>query len=211
MFTGIIEELGRFVGASRQGATVRLEFAADVVVGDVAVGDSIAVNGCCLTVVEHDPGGFVVDAVEETMTRTNLGALVPGEEVNLERSVALGGRLGGHLVQGHVDSVGTIVAPAPHLEVTVPPDLEPYLVVKGSITVDGASLTLVEVAPESVRIEIIPHTSALTTLGRKGEGALVNLEVDVVAKYVERLVRAGVPSPYTGRVPEEVDDAHRAD
>ena len=203
MFTGIVEELGRFVSAVRSGLTTRLEFGASLVTEDVGIGDSIAVNGCCLTVIEHSAKSFAVDAIDETLSRTNLGQLASGDVVNLERSLALGDRLAGHLVQGHVDGVGVIVEVAPHLCLEVPPDLSLYLVEKGSITVDGCSLTLVTVTPDRIRIEIIPHTSAVTTLGQKGPGALVNLEVDVVAKYVERLVRAGVPSPYdaplTGR------------
>ena len=196
MFAGIVEELGRFVSASRSGSTTRLEFAASLVTEDVKIGDSIAVNGCCLTVIEHSATSFAVDAIDETLSRTNLGELVAGEAVNLERSLALGDRLGGHLVQGHVDGVGVIVEAAPHLCIEVAPDLGPYLVEKGSITVDGCSLTIVSAAPGQIRIEIIPHTSAVTTLGQKDRGALVNLEADVVAKYVERLVRASVPSPY---------------
>ena len=162
----------------------------------MAVGGSIAVNGCCLTVVRYSATSFGVDATDETLSRTNLGQLKDGEAVNLERPVALGDRLGGHLVQGHVDAVGTVIEPAPHLSVEVPQRLEPYLVEKGSVAVDGCSLTLVAVAPELVRIEVVPHTAEVTTLGRKARGGLVNLEVDIVAKYVERLVRAGVPSPY---------------
>ena len=196
MFTGIVEELGSFVSAVRSGSTTRLEFSANLVTEDVEIGDSIAVNGCCLTVIEHNATFFAVDAVDETLSRTNLGQLTEGEAVNLERSLALGERLGGHLVQGHVDGVGVIVGAAPSLTIEVPPDLAPYLVEKGSITVDGCSLTIVAVTSDQIRIEIIPHTSAVTTLGQKGPGALVNLEADVVAKYVERLVRAGVSSPY---------------
>ncbi len=196
MFTGIVDEVGRFVSAARSGSTTRLEFGASLVTEDIGIGDSIAVNGCCLTVIEHSATSFAVDAVDETLSRTNLGQLTEGEAVNLERSLALGDRLGGHLVQGHVDGVGVIVEAAPHLCIDVPAGLAPYLVEKGSITVDGCSLTIVAVTRNHVRIEIIPHTGAVTTLGRRGPGALVNLEADVVAKYVECLMRAGVPSPY---------------
>jgi riboflavin synthase len=203
MFTGIVEELGHFVSASRTGATTRLVLAASLVTTDMATGGSVAVNGCCLTVVEHGATSFGVDAVDETLSRTNLGRLQDGEAVNLERPVALGGRLGGHLVQGHVDGVGTIVEPAPHMCIEVPAGLEAYLVEKGSVTVDGCSLTVVAVGPGLVHIEVIPRTVEVTTLGRKARGDLVNLEADVVAKYIERLVRAGVASPYgapaTGR------------
>ncbi|HVC25026.1 MAG TPA: riboflavin synthase [Acidimicrobiales bacterium] len=201
MFTGIVEELGSFVSASPSAPATRLEFAATKVIEDVAVGDSIAVNGCCLTVVEHGPTSFAVEAVEETLSRTNLGSLRTGEPVNLERSLALGHRLGGHLVLGHVDGIGVVTDAAPHLGIEVPGKLARFLAEKGSITVDGCSLTLVEVRDSWMRIEIIPHTSAVTTLGRRMPGEIVNLETDVVAKYVERLVRAGVPSPY---------DAHAA-
>ncbi len=200
MFTGIVEELGRFVRASPSRAATRLEFAATTVVGGVAVGDSIAVNGCCLTVVEHGPRSFAVEAVEETLSRTNLGSLREGDPVNLERSLALGDRLGGHLVLGHVDGVGVVTDSAPHFGLEIPGGLARFCVEKGSITVDGCSLTLVEVRERWVRIEVIPHTSAVTTLGQRRPGESVNLETDVVARYVERLVRSGVPSPY--RAPE---------
>ncbi|MDA8292653.1 MAG: riboflavin synthase [Actinomycetota bacterium] len=196
MFTGIVEELGRLQSSTRTGATTRLRFAADVVTAQMSVGDSVAVNGCCLTVVAHDRCSFAVDAIDETLARTNLGQLEPDDGVNLERPLALGGRLGGHLVQGHVDGTGVVTERAPHLAVEVPAGLGRYLVEKGSITVDGCSLTLASVRPGSVRIEIIPHTARSTTLGRKGPGELVNVEVDVVAKYVEQLLRAGAPSPY---------------
>jgi riboflavin synthase len=197
MFTGIVEELGRFRSATRTGETSRLAFGAELIVSDVVLGASIAVNGCCLTVVDYDGEHFAVDVLDETLSRTNLGELVADDPVNLERSVALGERLGGHLVQGHVDGVGVVVDPAPHLVIEVPENLGRYLVEKGSLAVDGCSLTLVEVLPTRVRIEIIPHTADVTTLGLKPRGSLVNLEVDVVAKYVERLVAAGVASPYS--------------
>ena len=196
MFTGIVEELGQFLSAARGGATTRLRFGAKVVTSAMALGGSVAVNGCCLTVVESDSCSFAADALDETLARTNLGRLEPGEGVNLERPVALGDRLGGHLVQGHVDATGTIAEAAPHLAIEVPAGLGPYLVEKGSLAVDGCSLTLVAVAPGLVRTEVIPHTARSTTLGQKRPGQLVNLEVDVVAKYVERLLGAGTPSPY---------------
>ncbi len=195
MFTGIVEELGHLLSAARRGATTRLRFAAEVVTAGVALGDSIAVNGCCLTVVGHDADSFAVDALDETLGRTNLGHLQQGEAVNLERSAVLGARLGGHLVQGHVDATGIIAEPAPHLAVEVPAELEPYLVTKGSLAVDGCSLTVVAAGPGLVRIEVIPHTARSTTIGLKGTGQLVNLEVDIVAKYVERLLRAGAAPP----------------
>ena len=196
MFTGIVEEMGSLALRTRIGETTRLEFTAELILDDISVGDSIAVNGCCLTVIHHDERSFAVDAVDETLKRTNLGQLEKDEMVNLERSVALNGRLGGHIVQGHVDATGVVLEPAPHLLIGVSPELEPYLVEKGSITVDGCSLTVAAVTSGSVRIEVIPHTREVTTLGRKVRGELVNLEADIVAKYVERLLQVGVTSPY---------------
>jgi riboflavin synthase len=184
MFTGIVEELGAV--DSREGG--RFTFAATVVLEDLKVGDSVAVNGCCLTAIEIGDGWWRADAVDETLTRTNLADLKPGDAVNLERPVRLADRLGGHLVQGHVDAVGEIVTAAPELRVKAPVDLLRYVVTKGSITVDGCSLTVVDVFDDGFSVAIIPHTAQVTTLGHKGAGARVNLEVDLVAKYVERLV-----------------------
>ena len=185
MFTGIVEELGRV--RSRRGG--RFEFEAESVLDQLGVGDSIAHNGCCLTVVDVGEGWYAVDVVEETLARTNLGDLQPGEPVNLERPVRLGDRLGGHLVQGHVDAVGEVVRPAPELHVRIPPELERYVVAKGSITVDGCSLTVVRPTADGFTAAVIPHTAEVTTLGRKGPGARVNLEVDVLAKYAESLLQ----------------------
>jgi riboflavin synthase len=193
MFTGLVEEMGRL--AAINGS--RLVFEAATVTGDSQVGDSIAVNGCCLTVVDMGPGWWAADVVAETRRRTNLGDLQPGDPVNLERPVRVGSRLGGHLVQGHVDATGTILSPAPDLEVGVDGRLLPYLVEKGSVTVDGISLTVVSVQDGSFRVAVIPHTIEVTTLGRKTAGDRVNLEVDVIAKYAERLLQAGTASPYT--------------
>lgn len=184
MFTGIVEEMGRL--RRRDGG--RFEFSASVVTSDASLGDSIAVNGCCLTVVDHSSSWFAVDAVAETLARTNLGRLEVGDPVNLERPVRLVDRLGGHLVQGHVDAVGQVVAAAPDLAVRAPSHLLRYLVEKGSITVDGISLTVVAVLEDGFTVAVIPHTVAVTTLGHKGLGDPVNLEVDLVAKYVERLL-----------------------
>jgi len=186
MFTGIVEELGSV--RSRRGG--RFVFDATLVVEDAKAGDSIAVNGCCLTVVDIGDGCWAADVVDESLARTNLGDLVPGDRVNLERPLRLGDRLGGHLVQGHVDGVGEILAAAPELEVSTPPDLRPYIVEKGSITVDGCSLTVVKPLPHSFTVAVIPHTAEVTTLGRKGPGQRVNLEVDMIAKYVESLLEA---------------------
>jgi riboflavin synthase len=184
VFTGIVEELGT-VNERDAG---RFTFGANVVLEDLKIGDSVAVNGCCLTVVEIGEGWWRADAVDETLERTNLADLAPGDQVNLERPVRLADRLGGHLVQGHVDAVGEIVDAAPDLRIKAPNDLMRYVVTKGSITVDGCSLTVVEVFDDGFSIAIIPHTSEVTTLGRKGPGDRVNLEVDLVAKYVERLL-----------------------
>jgi riboflavin synthase len=185
MFTGIVEELGTV--RSRDGG--RFVFEATVVTADAETGASIAVNGCCLTVVDHGNGWWAADAVDESLARTNLGDLVPGDPVNLERPVRAGDRLGGHIVQGHVDTVGEIVSPAPELQVRMPAELARYVVEKGSITVDGCSLTVVKPLDDGFTVAVIPHTAAVTTLGHKGPGDRVNLEVDMVAKYVEKLLR----------------------
>src|SRR5438270_1076215 len=166
MFTGIVEELGT-VQASDGG---RFTFAATVVLEDLKVGDSVAVNGCCLTVVEIGEGWWRADAVDETLSRTNLADLEPGDPVNLERPVRLADRLGGHLVQGHVDAVGELIEPAPDLRIRMPANLLRYLVEKGSVTVDGCSLTVVEVLDDGFTVAVIPHTAGVTTLGSKSTG-----------------------------------------
>jgi riboflavin synthase len=193
VFTGIVEELGTVVSVQALGDAARLRLRGPLVVSDAVHGASIAVNGVCLTVVEHDSDGFTADVMLETLNRSSLGALEPGSPVNLERPVTLAARLGGHLVQGHVDGVGTITerVPGEHWElvrVSLPDGLGRYVVEKGSITVDGVSLTVVEAARESFTVSLIPTTLELTTLGRKAVGDPVNLEVDVVAKYVERML-----------------------
>lgn len=190
MFTGIVEEMGR-VRARLDGG--RFEIDATVVLDGLAVGDSVAHNGCCLTVVEIgklEAGDrwYAVEAVPETLARTNLDDLGPGDVVNLERPVRLSDRLGGHLVQGHIDAVGEVVSPAPDLRVRIPPHLARYVVEKGSIAVDGCSLTVVEAEDDTFTVSVIPHTAEVTTLGRRRAGGRVNLEVDVLAKYVERLM-----------------------
>lgn len=186
MFTGIVEELGTVI--SRDGSRLRL--AATRVLDDVTTGASIAVNGVCLTVVGWDgvAGWWEADVVEETYARSALGALVPGAPVNLERPVRLSDRLGGHLVQGHVDGVGEVVVPAPDLRIRMDPSLLRYIVEKGSITIDGISLTVVAPTDDGFTVAVIPHTMDVTTLGHRGPGDLVNLEVDITAKYVERLL-----------------------
>jgi riboflavin synthase len=183
MFTGLIEELGSL--AEREGS--RFTFGAEVVTDGAQVGDSISVNGCCLTVVELGPGRWSADVVDETLARTTLGDLQPGDPVNLERPVRASDRLGGHVVQGHVDGVGQVVSAAPDLAIRVADSR--YLVEKGSVAVDGVSLTVVDVADNVFRVAVIPHTAAVTTLGQLRAGDQVNLEFDVLAKYVERLLQ----------------------
>jgi riboflavin synthase len=200
VFTGIIEELGVVEGMQDQGDAVRLTVRGPQVTVDAGLGDSIAVNGCCLTVAQRDGETFTADVMRETLDKTALGALERGARVNLERAVTAATRLGGHIVQGHVDGTGTVISrtPSEHwelVEISLPPDLERYLVAKGSITVDGISLTVVElksVEPsrdQHFTVSLIPETLARTTLGFKQPGDVVNLEVDVIAKYVEKMVR----------------------
>lgn len=184
MFTGIVEELGSI--ASREGSKLRIN--ASKVLEGAQIGDSTAVNGCCLTIVAFGDDWWEADVSEETFKRTGLGELAVGDPVNLERPVRLEDRLGGHLVQGHVDAVGEIVEPAPDLRVRMDPDLCRYVVEKGSITVDGVSLTVVDALDDGFTVALIPHTADVTTLGHKGPGATVNLEVDVMAKYTEKLL-----------------------
>ena len=193
MFTGIIEELGVVEALEDQGDAVRLTLRGPHVTVDAALGDSISVNGCCLTVAERDGETFTADVMRETLEKTSLGALQPGARVNLERAVTPATRLGGHVVQGHVDGTGSVVRRerSEHwelVEVSLPAGLSRYLVDKGSVTVDGVSLTVVSVADESFTVSLIPETLARTTLGTKQPGDPVNLEVDVIAKYVERLI-----------------------
>jgi riboflavin synthase len=193
VFTGIIEELGLVEAIEDQGDAVRLTVHGPRVTSDAALGDSISVNGCCLTVAQRAGETFTADVMRETLTRTSLGALEPGASVNLERAVTATTRLGGHIVQGHVDGTGVLVArtPSEHwevVEVTVPRGLARYLVEKGSVTVDGVSLTVVSAGRDTFTVSLIPETLARTTLGRKRPGDPVNLEVDVIAKYVERLL-----------------------
>ncbi len=200
MFTGIVEELGR-IEAFDDG---RLRINAATVLEDARLGDSIAVSGCCLTVVAHGDGWWEADVSAETIARTSLARHAVGDAVNLERAVRTQDRLGGHLVQGHVDAVGEIVEPVPDLRVRVPADQLPYLVEKGSVTVDGISLTVVRALDDGFTVAIIPHTSAVTTLGTKQHGDLVNIEVDVIAKYVERMLRPHLTTIVsTGRMPIE--------
>jgi riboflavin synthase len=194
MFTGIVEELGEIVRVTATaGDSALVAVRGPLVTSDARHGDSIAVNGVCLTVVDAADGVFTADVMGETLRRSALGALRPGDPVNLERAAALGSRLGGHLVQGHVDGVGELVSrePAEQWETVrfrLPADLSRYVVEKGSITIDGVSLTVAAVGVDEFAVGLIPTTLKLTTLGAKSVGDPVNLEVDVVAKYVERLL-----------------------
>ena len=204
MFTGIIEELGVVETLEDQGDAVRLTLRAPHVIADARLGDSISVNGCCLTVAQRDGETFTADVMRETLDKTSLGALEPGGRVNLERAVTAATRLGGHIVQGHVDATGTVVRrePSEHwelVEISLPAELSRYLVDKGSITVDGVSLTVVSTSStgrgDSFSVSLIRETLARTTLGTKQPGDPVNLEVDVIAKYVERLLDHRQPAP----------------
>jgi riboflavin synthase len=199
MFTGIVEELGTVAAVEDQGDAIRLTIRADGVLADAALGDSISVNGCCLTVAARTEDTWTADVMQETLDKTSLRGVAPGDPVNLERAVTPQTRLGGHLVQGHVDAVGTVArrTPSEHwelVEVSLPPpdergSLARYLVDKGSITVDGVSLTVVEAHDDRFTVSLIPETLARTTLGTKGPGDLVNLEIDVIAKHVEKLLQ----------------------
>jgi riboflavin synthase len=194
VFTGIVEELGVIADREELSAAARLVIRGPVVTADAAHGDSIAVNGACLTVVDVSPDGrFSADVMHETLQRSSLRDLDVGAAVNLERAAAVGDRLGGHIVQGHVDGTGVVLArtPSEHWEVVriaLPAALARYVVEKGSITVDGVSLTVSGLADDWFEVSLIPTTRELTTLGRTPPGAPVNLEVDVLAKYVERLL-----------------------
>jgi riboflavin synthase len=205
MFTGIVEELGTVESLDLLGGdAARLTILGPLVTGDAKHGDSVSVNGCCLTVVETRDGAFTADVMRETLERTSLGSVEKGSRVNLERAVAAHARLGGHIVQGHVDGVGTIAGrePAEHWEVVrvaAPPEILRYVAEKGSIAVDGVSLTVTDVddSTGTFGISLIPTTLDLTVLGRNKVGDTVNLEVDVIAKYVERLLAGAGGEPNT--------------
>jgi riboflavin synthase len=195
MFTGIVEELGAVESLEDQGDAIRLTVRADTVLEGTALGDSIAVNGCCLTVAELGDGTWTADVMQETLDKTSLRGVGPGDRVNLERAVTPTTRLGGHIVQGHVDGVGEVISrtPSEHwevVEVSMPRELARYVVDKGSITVDGVSLTVVSAGEDRFTVSLIPETLARTTLGTRKVGDRVNLEVDVLAKHVERLLDA---------------------
>jgi len=193
VFTGIIEELGTVAEVTALDTSARLAIRAETVTADARHGDSIAVSGVCLTVVEVGDGVFTADVMRETLDRSSLAELKPGDPVNLERAATLATRMGGHLVQGHVDGVGLIIERTPGdnweaVRFSLPPGLARYVVEKGSITVDGISLTVTDVSDTDFAVGLIPTTLKLTTLGSKSVGDPVNLEVDVVAKYVEKMV-----------------------
>ncbi|MHB1615401.1 MAG: riboflavin synthase [Actinomycetes bacterium] len=195
MFTGIVEELGELVAldVAPDGGSARMTVRGPLVAGSSGPGDSVAVNGVCLTVAEHAPDTVTVDVMAETLARSTLADLHPGDRVNLERPVAADGRFGGHLVQGHVDATASVLSRTPGqrwelVRVSLPPMLARYVVEKGSITVDGVSLTVTALDEDSFTVSLIPTTLDATTLGRRRPGQHVNLEVDVLAKYVERLL-----------------------
>lgn len=193
MFTGLVEEMGMVKAMARGSKSVRLTIAAQKVLQDVKLGDSIAVNGTCLTVVDYSAAAFTADVMPETVDSTVLAMLKIGDRVNLERTLAVGDRLGGHIVTGHIDGIGHIRAKkrfdnAIIITISAPQQVMKYIVEKGSITIDGISLTVVEYDDTSFTVSLIPHTAAMTTLGFKQEGDMVNLETDIIGKYVERIL-----------------------
>lgn len=213
MFTGLVEELGTVRSVRGSGRSLHLKVGARAVLDGMKVGDSVAVNGCCLTVVRFDGDSFTADVMPETFEKTNLRESRAGARVNLERTLRLGDRFGGHIVQGHVDAVGTVSKVvrdeiAIRFSITAPPDVQRYVVSKGSITIDGISLTVVDAGAEAFEVSVIPHTAAVTTMGFRKAGDSVNLEVDILAKYVERLLSArfggdSPPQSSTGGLTEE--------
>jgi len=200
VFTGIVQDMGRIVALEPRAGDVRLRVAVERLPLDaVRSGDSIAVSGVCLTVVEHDAGGFAADVSNETLSLTTLGDLAPGSSVNLEPALRAGDPLGGNLVSGHVDGVGRVVSLAQdarswRIRFETPPDIARYVARKGSIAIDGVSLTVNEVEGREFGINIIPHTWQVTTIGGYAPGRRVNLEIDPIARYVERLLAAGAAS-----------------
>ena len=201
MFTGIVEELGT-VRAIRRGAhSAVLSIGANLVLSDLNIGDSVAVNGVCLTATSRDSGGFTADVMHETLDRSSLGALTPGSPVNLERAMPANGRFGGHIVSGHIDGVGTVQSVrrddnALWYTVRADPALLRYVVEKGSIAIDGISLTVARMEADRFSVSLIPHTASVTALGRKGPGDTVNLETDIIGKYVEKLLKPREESPF---------------
>lgn len=195
MFTGIVEELGVVKSIEKQNDALRITVEGPLVVSDIKRGDSIAVSGTCLTAVEHDSASFTADVMLETLKRTSLDGIKVGDPVNLERAMTAATRFGGHVVQGHVDGVGEIISREPSdnwewLRVRIPAELMKYVVLKGSITIDGVSLTVNEAGEDFIGLSLIPETLEKTTLGAKAIGAKVNIEADVMAKHIERLLEA---------------------
>ncbi len=195
MFTGIVEEMGTIRTLVPSGGGARIEVGAEVVLADVEIGSSMAVNGCCLTVVDIGEHWWAADAVPETLNRTNIGRLGAGDRVNLERPLSAAGRFGGHIVQGHVDATAAVVSVAglPDgswlYEFELPGSLSNYVVEKGSVAIDGVSLTVAAITPTTFSVAVIPHTYEVTVLGFRRAGDLVNIEADVLAKYVERQIQ----------------------
>ena len=194
MFTGIVEEMGVLRSVRRGAHSAVLSIGAEAVLSDLKIGDSVAVNGVCLTATTVDAGGFTADVMHETLRRSSLGALAPGSPVNLERAMAANGRFGGHIVSGHIDGLGTITKTrrddnAVWYTVQATPALLRYVVEKGSIAIDGISLTVASVEADRFSVSVIPHTAAVTVLGQKRPGDIVNLETDIIGKYVEKLLR----------------------
>ncbi|HEX7065545.1 MAG TPA: riboflavin synthase [Bacillales bacterium] len=194
MFTGIIEEMGKIIDVHKTSDYFTLTLEADQILKDIQVGDSISVNGVCLTAASLSPSSFTVDIMPETVNATNLYQLVEGSYVNLERSMPANGRFGGHFVSGHVDGTGKIIDKEPesnavYYRIRTSPEITRYLVMKGSVAVDGASLTVFGVTEDTFTISLIPHTMEATILGRKASGDVVNIECDVVGKYIEKLTK----------------------
>ena len=203
MFTGIIEDIGVIRSIRRGAHSSVLSIGAEVVLSDLKIGDSVAVNGVCLTATGKDRGGFTADVMHETLDRSSLGSLTAGSRVNLERAMAAGGRFGGHIVSGHIDGTGTITAlrrdgNAVWYTISAAPSLLRFIVEKGSITIDGISLTVATVEADRFSVSIIPHTAAVTILGEKKPGDTVNLENDIIGKYVEKLLRPREDTPAAG-------------
>jgi riboflavin synthase len=195
MFTGIVEELGTISGVKDLGDSIRLQVSGELVRSDLAQGESISVNGVCLTAAELTEDGFIADVMQETLNRTSLRGIAVGDTVNLERAMSGAGRFGGHVVQGHVDGVGEIISRQPSdnwevVKVRIPSELAKYVVHKGSITFDGVSLTVNDISDDVVSLSLIPETLRLTTLGQKGVGAKLNVEADILAKHIEKLIEA---------------------
>lgn len=198
MFTGIVEEMGRLVSLDMKADSGIITIEAEKVLEDARLGDSIAVNGVCLTARDFGDGSFSADVMPETLRKTNLGNLKPGSYVNLERALSLSARLGGHLMLGHVDATGKVTSIQPEgnavvYTITAPEEIRRYLLAQGSVGVDGISLTLARLQRESFSISLIPHTLKVTTLGQNGVGYRVNLEADVIGKYVEKIMKGGLP------------------